>query len=104
MNDAQCRMARAGLRLSLNDLGALAGVRPMTISKFEGGGSVIPATVEKLRQCLVGQGVEFINGGKAIGVKVQRAASLHDRAEQLREVQAAHHKVTKLISERKGGR
>jgi hypothetical protein len=35
---------------------------------------------------------------------VQRDASLHDRAEQLREVQAAHHKVTKLISERKGGR
>jgi hypothetical protein len=45
----------------------------MTISKFERGGTVVPATVEKLRQWFVGQGVEFINGGKAVGVRVPRA-------------------------------
>jgi transcriptional regulator with XRE-family HTH domain len=72
MNDAQCRMARAGLGLSIADLGKLAGVRTMTISKFERGGAVVSATVEKLRQSLVAQGAEFINGGKSVGVRVPR--------------------------------
>lgn len=67
-------MARAGLGLSLAELGSLAGVRVMTISKFEKGGTVIPATVEKLRAAFVAQGVEFINGGKAVGVRVPRPA------------------------------
>jgi transcriptional regulator with XRE-family HTH domain len=66
-------MARAGLGLSIADLGKLAGVRTMTISKFERGGAVVPATVEKLRQCFVRWGVEFINGGKSVGVRVPRA-------------------------------
>jgi transcriptional regulator with XRE-family HTH domain len=73
MNNAQCRMARAGLNLSIADLGERAGVRTMTISKFERGGSVASITVEKLRQWFVGQGVEFINGGKSVGVRVPRA-------------------------------
>jgi transcriptional regulator with XRE-family HTH domain len=73
MTNAQCRMARAGLNVSLAALGDAAGVRPMTISKFERGGTVLPATVEKLRQWFVAQGVEFINGGKSAGVKVPRA-------------------------------
>jgi transcriptional regulator with XRE-family HTH domain len=72
MNSAQCRMARAGLGLSLKALGSLAGVRVMTISKFEAGGTIVAPTIEKLRACLAAQGVEFINGGKAIGVRVPR--------------------------------
>jgi transcriptional regulator with XRE-family HTH domain len=75
MNNAQCRMARAGLSLSIAEVGKGAGVRTMTISKFERGGAVLPATVEKLRQWFVTQGVEFINGGKAVGVRVPRPAS-----------------------------
>jgi transcriptional regulator with XRE-family HTH domain len=65
-------MARAGLNLSLVELGKLAAVRPMTISKLERGGVVASATVETLRQWFVGQGVEFINGGKLVGAKVPR--------------------------------
>lgn len=65
-------MARAGLALSIAELAELSGVRQMTISKFERGGKVVPATVEKLRQRFVAEGVEFINGGKAVGVKVPR--------------------------------
>lgn len=72
MNPAQCRMARAGLGLTVAALGNLAGVRIMTISKFERGGRILPETVEALRACLVAQGVEFINGGKAVGVRVPR--------------------------------
>lgn len=72
MNPAQSRMARAGLGLSIVELGERARVRPMTISKFERGGTVVPATVERLRQWFVGEGVEFINGGKSLGVRVRR--------------------------------
>ncbi len=72
MTDAQCRMARAGLRLKLADLGKLANVRTMTISRFEQGRKVLPEKVEALRAALVAQGVEFINGGKAVGVRVPR--------------------------------
>ncbi len=72
MNVLQCRMARAGLGWSLDDLAAQSGVARRTIAKFEGGGNVLPAKVETLRQCFVRQGVEFINGGKRTGVAVQR--------------------------------
>lgn len=72
-------MARAGLNLSLVDLGKRAGVRPMTISKLERGGVVAPLTVEKLRQWFVVQGVEFVNGGKLVGAKVPRAPDTRPR-------------------------
>lgn len=66
-------MARAGLGLTINDLAKLAGVRTMTISAYEGGkAKTQPATVEALRAALVREGVEFINGGKRLGVAVPR--------------------------------
>lgn len=73
MNNAQCRMGRAGLDMSLADLAELSGVRTMTISRFERGLTVQLATVEKLRAALVAHGVEFINGGKSVGVRVPRS-------------------------------
>lgn len=103
MNNAQCRMARAGLGLNLAALGQLAGVRVMTISKFEGGGNIVPETVERLRAAFVAQGVEFINGGKSVGVRVPRIESLAEQGEQLKEAKAAHRKVRRLIKD-KGGR
>lgn len=73
MNIAQCKMARAGLGWSLDDLAAKVGtVSRRTVAKFEAGGSVSSDTVEAVRQCLVRHGVEFINGGKLIGVRVPR--------------------------------
>lgn len=73
MNVAQCKMARAGLGWSIDDLAAAVGtISRRTVAKFESGGSVSGGTVEALRQCLAAHGVEFINGGKSIGVRVPR--------------------------------
>jgi transcriptional regulator with XRE-family HTH domain len=72
MNVTQCRMARAGLNWSLDDLAKHSGVGRRTIAKFETGGSILPEKVEALRQCFVAAGVEFINGGKRTGAAVRR--------------------------------
>lgn len=73
MNVTQCRMARAALNWSVNDLAASSGVGVRTIAKFETGGNVLSLTVETLRQCFVSHGVEFLNGGKSVGVRVPRS-------------------------------
>jgi transcriptional regulator with XRE-family HTH domain len=73
MNVIQCRMARAGLGLTLDDLAAASGVARRTIAKFENGGNVLPEKVEALRAALVAAGAEFINGGKSVGVRVPRS-------------------------------
>lgn len=65
-------MARAGLDWTLDDLALASGVARRTIAKFEKGGNVLPEKVETLRATLVAAGVEFINGGKSVGVKVPR--------------------------------
>lgn len=72
MNITQCRMARAGLGWSVADLAKAADLGERTVAKFETGGNVQASTVEALRQTLVRHGVEFINGGKSLGVKVPR--------------------------------
>ena len=72
MKITQCRMARAGLDWTLDDLALASGVARRTIAKFEKGGNVLPEKVETLRATLVAAGVEFINGGKSVGVKVPR--------------------------------
>lgn len=72
MNVLQCKMARAALEWTLDDLAAKSGVARRTIAKFETGGNVLPEKVEALRQCFVAQGIEFINGGKRAGVSYQR--------------------------------
>lgn len=67
-------MARAGLGWSLDRFAEVAAtVSRRTIAKFEAGGTVAPTTVEALRAAFVAHGVEFINGGKSVGVRVPRA-------------------------------
>jgi len=73
MNVTQCRMARAGLGWSLDDLAKAAGVGRRTVAKFEAGGTILAEKVEALRSCFVKSGVEFINGGKLVGVRVPRS-------------------------------
>ena len=71
---AQCRMARAALRLGVRDLAALAKVSAMTITRFENGLSGGQgATLAKLRAALEGAGVAFVaeNGGGA-GVRLKK--------------------------------
>jgi transcriptional regulator with XRE-family HTH domain len=65
-------MARAGLGWSIAQLAKVSGIAPRTVAKFENGGNVLPEMVERLRACLAAQGVEFINGGKSLGVRVPR--------------------------------
>lgn len=73
MNVTQCRMARAALRWSLDDLAGSSGVGRRTIAKFEAGGAVLPDTVEALRQCFVAKGIAFTNGGQRAGVSYARS-------------------------------
>lgn len=79
MNVTQCKMARVGLGWTLDELAKRSGVARRTIAKFEVSddpdrktGNVLPDRVEALRQCFVAHGVEFINGGKSVGVRVPR--------------------------------
>ena len=73
MNVTQCRMARAGLDWTLDDLAKASGVGRRTIASFETGRNVRPEKVEVLRQTLVAAGVVFENGGKRVGVAVPRS-------------------------------
>lgn len=73
MNVKQCRMARAGLGWSLDDLARESQVARRTIARFEAGERVKPETVETLRGTFVRAGVEFVNGGRRFGVTVKRA-------------------------------
>ena len=69
---AQCRMARAALRWSLDDLATESGVGRRTIAKFEAGGSVVPETLDRLAAAFIGAGVAFIDEGGRVGVSVRR--------------------------------
>ena len=72
MNAAQCRMARAALRLGVRELAESARVSPTTVSKLERGEALHPRTVEAIRAALEAAGVEFIpqNGG-GVGVRLK---------------------------------
>lgn len=60
MNIAQCRMARAGIGWSLDDLAERSGVARRTIARFEAGESVKLETVESLRAALVKGGALLV--------------------------------------------
>ena len=60
----QCRMARAGLGLSIRKLAIAAKVSPQTVVRFERGEALRKRTVASLRQVLKAAGVEFTNGRK----------------------------------------
>lgn len=73
MNPRQCRAARALLGLSQVQLCNLAGISHKPLVDFEKGKThPYPSTIEKLRQVLEAEGVEFIpsNGGGA-GVRLK---------------------------------
>ncbi len=65
MTPDQCRMARAGLRWSVVDLGKRADVRPNTVSNFERGGDAFRSTVRALRLALEAGGAVFVPAGEA---------------------------------------
>ena len=71
MNGAQCRMARAALRLGVRDLAKIAKVATGTITRLEAGETLQPRTIEAVQRALEKAGVEFTNGD-APGVRLQK--------------------------------
>lgn len=66
-------MARAALRWSLDDLADKSGVGRRTIAKFEGGGSVVPETLDRLAASFIAAGVAFTDDGGRVGVSIRAA-------------------------------
>ena len=85
----QCRMARAALGLGVRELGELAGVAAMTVTRFENErSSGAEDSQKKMRRALEKAGVEFIeeNGGRE-GVRLgTRARSSLQRGQTKRKV------------------
>ncbi len=67
MNPEQCRMARAALQWSLDELSRLSGVSRATIHRYESGKDSYTSTANKLRDTFEAHGIVFIaeNGGGA---------------------------------------
>nr|WP_210249211.1 MULTISPECIES: helix-turn-helix domain-containing protein [unclassified Methylobacterium] len=67
MKSFQCRMARAALGWTTQDLAREASVGANTINRFEAGQDARLSSVEKIRTALEAAGLEFIpeNGGGA---------------------------------------
>ncbi|MCJ2023964.1 helix-turn-helix domain-containing protein [Methylobacterium sp. J-067] len=67
MKPFQCRMARAALGWTTQDLAREAIVGVNTINRFEAGQDARVSSVEKMRSALEAAGLEFIpeNGGGA---------------------------------------
>lgn len=63
----QCRMARAGLKWSLDDLTEASGLGRATIARFELGQAVSPETVAKIRATLEAKRVKFHDKGPLKG-------------------------------------
>lgn len=74
INPAQCRAARAMLRLGIRDLAKKAKLSPSTVSLFEAEKSAPTlATLRAIQRVLEEAGLEFLND-KAPGVRLRCAA------------------------------
>jgi transcriptional regulator with XRE-family HTH domain len=71
----QCRMARAGLGITAEELAARAHISKVTLSDFEiGKRSPHPRTLAAIRSALEAAGVEFIANGGGPGVRLRKPA------------------------------
>lgn len=67
LDPAQCRMARAGLRMSRSTLAKAAGVSMATLADFElGKRTPYARTLRDIRRALELAGAEFVDGGARI--------------------------------------
>ncbi len=66
----QVKAARELLGINAAQLAELAGLSELSVRRWETGKSVRGETFEKIAQALRNQGVEFINRGDVIGVKL----------------------------------
>lgn len=67
MNVRQCRMARAALDWSQQDLANASGVSARTVIRYEAGEAVLPARIQSLRHALEAKGILFIDSGHLAG-------------------------------------
>lgn len=73
MTPEQCRMARAGLGMSVRDLADRAQVSTNTISRLEAGEELKPRTVEAIQRALEEAGVIFVaENGEGPGVRLKK--------------------------------
>lgn len=63
MDIQQCRMARAALKWSFEDLAEASGVSRITIARFESGKSVSATSVDAMRKAMEAKRVKFIDEG-----------------------------------------
>ena len=70
MKPIQCRMARAALEWSTQELAQRAGVGANTVNRFEGGHDARVSSVEKIQAVFEAAGIEFIDGGQP-GVRLK---------------------------------
>jgi transcriptional regulator with XRE-family HTH domain len=70
MTASQCRMARAGLGISVRELAKTAKVSTNTITRLESGEELKERTVDAVRAALEALGAEFTNG-ETPGVKIK---------------------------------
>jgi transcriptional regulator with XRE-family HTH domain len=74
MNALQLKMARVALGLGVKETAALTGVSHDTITRLEGGQTLKPATVDKVRSALKAAGVIFVEeNGDGPGVRLRKA-------------------------------
>lgn len=72
---AQCRMARAGIVMSVRDLARLADVSGLAVTRFENGNTDCPEIiVRRFRRILESRGARFVSGPKGEGVKIEGQA------------------------------
>lgn len=69
MTPAQCRMARAGLGLSLTEASKVSLVSRATITRFESGSEIKPVLRSALRAAFERLGAVFTESGVEIGQK-----------------------------------
>jgi transcriptional regulator with XRE-family HTH domain len=74
MKSIQCRMARAALGWSTQDLAKNASVGVNTVNRFEAGQDARVSSVEKMRAAMEAAGVEFIpENGSGAGVRLRKS-------------------------------
>nr|WP_202617964.1 helix-turn-helix domain-containing protein [Aureimonas leprariae] len=73
MKPVQCRMGRAALGWSTQDLAVKAGVGGNTVNRYEAGQDARVSSVEKIREALEAAGVIFIaENGEGPGVRLRK--------------------------------
>ena len=76
MKALQCRLARVALGWGVRELASMAHMSTQTISRFENGDELRPATLNKLRLIFKSAGIELIpeSDGKGIGVRLAKSS------------------------------